>query len=60
MGGRIFLLARFQFSELMQPGQGPFDKPTCCAQAAAMGGATFGQEGVYPLFLSARRCGSES
>jgi hypothetical protein len=60
MGRGIFLLPRFQFAKLVQPGQGSFDEPAALAQAAAMGGATFGQEGLYPLFLMALRCGSES
>ena len=60
MGGWIFLFAGFQFSELVEPGQGSFDKPARFAQAAAVSGATLGQEGHYPLFLIALRCGSES
>jgi hypothetical protein len=60
MGGRIFLLSSFQFSKLVQPGQAPFDEPAGFAQAAAMGTTTFGQQRLYPLFLSRWRCGSES
>jgi hypothetical protein len=60
MGGWIFFLARFQFSELVEPGQASFDKPARFAQAAAVSCATLGQEGLYPLFLTSLRCGSES
>ena len=55
MGGRIFFLARFQFAELVEPGQGSFDKPARCAQAAAVSRATLGQQGRYPLFLTSLR-----
>lgn len=60
MSGGVFLLPRFQFAKLVQPGQRSFDEPAALAQAASMGGATFCQEGLYPLFLVALRCGSES
>ena len=60
MGGWIFLLARFQLAKLVEPGQRAFDKPARFAQAAAVSGATLGQQGLYPLFLIALQCGSES
>ena len=60
MGRWVFLFARFQFSKLVEPGQRSFDKPARFAQAAAMGRAPLGQEGLYPLFLIAWRWGSES
>lgn len=60
MRGRIFFFACFQFSKLMEPGQRSFDEPARFAQAAAVSGATFGQDGLYPLFLTSLRCGSES
>jgi hypothetical protein len=55
MGRWIFFFARFQFSELVEPSQSPFDKPARFAQAAAVSCATFGQEGLYPFFLIALR-----
>jgi hypothetical protein len=60
MRGWIFLFARFQLSKLVEPGERSFDEPARFAQAAAVSGATFGQEGLYPLFLTSLRCGSES
>jgi len=60
MGGWVFLFARFQFAKLVGPGQGSFDKPARFAQAAAVSSATLGQQGLYPLFLTVLRCGSES
>ena len=60
MRGGIFLLPGFQFSKLVQPGQAPFDEPAGLAQAAAVSGPAFGEQSLYPLFLSDLRCGSES
>jgi len=60
MRGRILLLPGFQFSKLMQPGQGSFYEPACLAETAPMGGAAFSEDGLYPLFLSSLRWGSES
>ena len=60
MGGRIFFFAHFQFSKLVEPSQGSFDKPARFAQTAAVSYATFGEDRFYPLFLIALRCGSES
>lgn len=50
MSRRVFLLAHFQFSKLMQPGQRSFDIPTRLSQAAAVSRATLGQDRLYPLF----------
>jgi hypothetical protein len=60
MGGRVLFLARFEFAELMQPGECSLDHPTGFAQAAAVRGAPLGEDWSYPLFLIAWRCGSES
>jgi len=60
MSGGISLLSGFEFSKLVKPGQTAFDEPTSSAQATAMGRSAFGEDGLYPLFLSALRCGSES
>jgi hypothetical protein len=50
----------FSFRNWWSQARGSFDKPARFAQAAAMSGATLRQEGLYPLFLIALRCGSES
>jgi hypothetical protein len=60
MGRRVTLLPYFQLAKLMQPCQAPFDEPACLPQAAAVRGATLGQDGLYPFFLSFLRSGSES
>jgi hypothetical protein len=60
MRGWIFLFACFQLSKLVEPRQRSFDEPARLAQAAAVSGATLGQEGLYPLFLTSLRWGSES
>ena len=55
MRERIFLLSRLQFAKLVQPGQAAFDEPAGFAEATAVGCAPFGQERLYPLFLSSLR-----
>jgi hypothetical protein len=42
MGRWIFFFAHFQFPELMEPSQCPFDKPAGFAQAAAVSRTTLG------------------
>jgi hypothetical protein len=60
MGRWIFFFARFELSELVEPGQGSFDEPARFAQTTPVGCATFSEHWSYPLFLSSLRCGSES
>ena len=55
MSERVLFLPRFQFAELVQPGQAAFDEPSGLAQTTAVGRAPFGQERLYPLFLSSLR-----
>jgi hypothetical protein len=55
MGEGVLFLPSLQFAKLVQPGQAAFDEPASLAQATAVGRAPFGQERLYPLFLSSFR-----
>lgn len=60
MRGGVLFLPGFQLFELVQPAETSLDVPAGLAEAAAVSRVAFGQEALYPLFLSAWRCGSES